>query len=156
MPSSSFNVKRFNELMDLSGLSFREVAAGTGLTTQTVASYGNGKVDPSLSAYIAIVNFLNVPLEYLVEDPSKKSVPRGKKGRSNSRESSSNLLELSLNGRTYNAICRAGIKSIEELNDAISSGEFARRRGVGKKMVEEASIALEAFAARKGDSQLPS
>ena len=80
MPSSSFNVKRFNELMDLSGLSFREVAAGTGLTTQTVASYGNGKVDPSLSAYIAIVNFLNVPLEYLVEDPSKKSVPRGKKG----------------------------------------------------------------------------
>ena len=97
MPSSSFNVKRFNELMDLSGLSFREVAAGTGLTTQTVASCGNGKVDPSLSAYIAIVNFLNVPLEYLVEDPSKNSVPRGKKGRSNSRDSSSNLLELSLN-----------------------------------------------------------
>ena len=145
MPSTAFNVERFNELVDLSGLSYREIAKETGLTTQTVASYGNGKTDPSLSAFVAIANFLNVPMEYLVKDPTDFSVFQKRDELLNKASPNPELLHLGRSGRVYNAVCRAGIQSITELEEMLDSGEFARKRGVGQKMVDEAKKAIEMY-----------
>lgn len=71
-------VHRLNDLERFHGLSQREVAAGIGMAEQTYSNKKNGIRPFSTKDYVALANFFNVSVDYLMgrsDDPSVVSAP---------------------------------------------------------------------------------
>ena len=66
--------KRIKELRIKNKVTQKEIAEGIGVSSVSVQRFEYGSVRPSLDTLIAIANYFNVSLDYLVgrsEDPSR-------------------------------------------------------------------------------------
>ena len=136
--------KAFHDHIDCNGKKILEIGCGIGRWVETL----HDKCDSYLGIDYTddMINIANETIDY---DNCKFQVMSATDicddELLNKASPNPELLHLGLSGRVYNAVCRAGIQSITELEEMLDSGEFAKKRGVGQKMVDEAKKAIEMY-----------
>ena len=68
-------MKRLKELRLQKGLTLSQMAALLGMVQRNYQRYETGEVDPPLSKVIALADYFDVPLDYLVgrsDDPARR------------------------------------------------------------------------------------